>query len=391
MPKFDVTINLPGFTVKKVRGYNPIVYEVRYQGKASCPHCRSKGLRKKDRFVREVNHETVGLRTSRLRFCGYKYQCRCCGRYFRQRFDGILPWQRSSEPLRKQIYHLHTKGVSRRDLGEQLGCSDNTISRWYQHVYHLEDKKRLSMRCPEILGIDEHRFNKRIGYMTTFCDLKKHRIFDVTQGKSTQDLASFLESLEGKERVKVVCMDMSDGYRSIIRRYFPNAKIVADRFHVVRLVLYHLIKTCQTIDEELKTKRGITKLLRMHASRLTAKQSERLKAYFAKQKAIEAIYLFKEKMMTLLLHKKQTKIQCKEHIAQFLQTIEQLKQISFDSCKTLAKSLLHWQEEIVRMWRFSKSNGITEGFHRIMKLIQRRAFGFRNVENYRMRVRVLCS
>ncbi|HHU0003810.1 TPA: transposase [Legionella pneumophila] len=47
-------------------------------------------------------------------------------------------------------------------------------------------------------------------------------------------------------------------------------------------------------------------------------------------------------------------------------------------------------EEIVRMWRFRKSNGITEGFHRKMKLIQRRAYGFRNFDNYRTRVRVLC-
>ncbi len=43
------------------------------------------------------------------------------------------------------------------------------------------------------------------------------------------------------------------------------------------------------------------------------------------------------------------------------------------------------------MWRFTKSNGITEGFHRKMKLIQRRAYGFRNFENSRTRVRVLCK
>ncbi|MGL5742751.1 MAG: transposase, partial [Legionella sp.] len=44
---------------------------------------------------------------------------------------------------------------------------------------------------------------------------------------------------------------------------------------------------------------------------------------------------------------------------------------------------------VARMWRFSKSNGITEGFHRKMKLIQRRAYGFRKFENYRVRVKVL--
>ena len=45
------------------------------------------------------------------------------------------------------------------------------------------------------------------------------------------------------------------------------------------------------------------------------------------------------------------------------------------------------------MWLYSptKSNGITEGFHNKMEMISRRAFGFRNFENYRLRVRVLCG
>lgn len=72
----------------------------------------------------------------------------------------------------------------------------------------------------------------------------------------------------------------------------------------------------------------------------------------------------------------------------------------FESCKTevmaigretLGKTLYHWRDEVVRMWRFSKSSGITEGFHRKMKLIQRRAYGFKNFENYRLRVKVLCA
>lgn len=43
------------------------------------------------------------------------------------------------------------------------------------------------------------------------------------------------------------------------------------------------------------------------------------------------------------------------------------------------------------MWRFHLNNGITEGFHRKMKLIQRRAYGYRNFANYRLRVLVECS
>ena len=51
--------------------------------------------------------------------------------------------------------------------------------------------------------------------------------------------------------------------------------------------------------------------------------------------------------------------------------------------KKLGRTIRQWFEPIIRMWRFTKSNGITEGFHRKMKLIQRRAYGYRNFENYR--------
>jgi transposase len=82
---------------------------------------------------------------------------------------------------------------------------------------------------------------------------------------------------------------------------------------------------------------------------------------------------------------------CKRIIPIFLKMIQALKQSSFKKLVTLGKTLYQWREEVIRMWRFSKNNGITEGFHRKMKLIQRRAYGFRNFENYRLRVSVLCS
>jgi len=68
-----------------------------------------------------------------------------------------------------------------------------------------------------------------------------------------------------------------------------------------------------------------------------------------------------------------------------------LDQFTKSPAKALANTILSWLEPIVRMWRFSKSNGITEGFHNKMEMISRRAFGFRNFNNYRMRVLALCG
>ena len=135
----------------------------------------------------------------------------------------------------------------------------------------------------------------------------------------------------------------------------------------------------------------MSKLLNKHARNLTQKQARRLADYLGRRPAIEGIYRFKEGLMEVLSAKNQTKKQCRILVHRLLEAIAQLRQSGFEDCQKLGKTLESWQEEIARMWRFSRSNGITEGYHRKMKLIQRRAFGFRNFENYRKRVRALCA
>jgi transposase len=48
-----------------------------------------------------------------------------------------------------------------------------------------------------------------------------------------------------------------------------------------------------------------------------------------------------------------------------------------------------WSQEITATWRFARNNGITEGFHTKMEVLQRQAYGFRNFQNSRLRVRVM--
>lgn len=70
------------------------------------------------------------------------------------------------------------------------------------------------------------------------------------------------------------------------------------------------------------------------------------------------------------MKKHRTAKQCKQLIEYFLKVVESLKQSPFEYLKTLGKTFYQGREEIVRMERFTKNNGITEGFHRKMKLIQ---------------------
>ena len=199
-----------------------------------------------------------------------------------------------------------------------------TIERWYHRRYLLEYQEIKGLPCPQILGIDEHSFSKKQGYATTFCNLKKHKIFDIVKGRSAKDLKNYLEQLPGKEQVKVVCIDLSSSYRGLIQRYFPNAKIVADRFHVIRLMLQMCMQTYQDIDPGMKNQRGLLAALRTHPDNLTAKKLEKRDEYLKAQPAIAAIYEFKRRLHRLLMKKTMQARRCKRVIPLFLKMVTAL-------------------------------------------------------------------
>ena len=132
------------------------------------------------------------------------------------------------------------------------------------------------------------------------------------------------------------------------------------------------------------------RLLLTRRDRLTDAQKERLRIYFVGRPDIEARYEFLHDTADLLRVRAQGVNSCRKYVADLLSRIDQLRKTPFASLRTLGKTLHNWREEVARMFRFARNNGITEGLHRKMKLIQRRAYGFRNFENSRLRVRVLC-
>lgn len=391
MPKKDSILSLPGFAITKTLSQKPLVLEVSYRRKARCPHCQTTKVRSKASFLRRVRHEVFGLRPTMLQFTAHKFYCPRCKKYFNQRFEGIAKYQRATERLHKQVFVQHTEGISQKNLARLVKAGKATIERWYHQQYQHEYAERQNKKCPVILGIDEHSFTRKGGFATTFCDLKNHSIFDIVKGRSEKDLKIYLQQLPHKERVKVVCIDLSNPYRNIIRRYFPRAMIVADRFHVVRLLQQFFLKTYHAIDPNIKYHRGLLAALRTKTANLTPTRLQRRNDYFKKQPAIEALDQFKQALYELLMLKTKKAKHCKRFIPIFLDLLKQLKLSPFENLKKLGRTFGSWKEEIVRMWRFSKNNGITEGFHRKMKLIQRRAYGFRNFENYRLRVKVLCG
>jgi len=93
----------------------------------------------------------------------------------------------------------------------------------------------------------------------------------------------------------------------------------------------------------------------------------------------------------LLLKKNRTRKQCAPLVKRFLKALYELSQAGLAQLVQLGQTLTSWSAEIATMWRFTRNNGITEGFHTKMEVLQRQAYGFRNFSNYRLRVKIMCS
>jgi len=388
----EIVLGLPQYEITAIeRSGGTITISARHGGPISCPHCQGSRLRNKGWYLRTVRHEDWGFRRCLLRLNLRKSRCLDCGRSFRQRLPGIQPFQRASESFQEMVYQQHLDGINRSCLGRRKGIGAATVQRYF--LRHLQRRARQDHPpvCPKVLGIDEHFFTRKQGYATTFCDLQNHRIYDVALGRSEAALEAYFLRLEGKEQVRVVCMDLAAVYRSIVKRHFPKAVIVADRFHVIRLINHHFLACWREIDPVGSKNRGLLSLMRRHRHNLKPEQKIRLLAYLAEHPALHVIYRFKQRLCYLLLKKHKTRRQCQKLIPRFLRAVVQLRQSGLTQLATLGDTLHSWSEEIARMWRFTRSNGITEGFHNKMETISRQAYGFRNFENYRQRVQVLCA
>lgn len=177
----------------------------------------------------------------------------------------------------------------------------------------------------------------------------------------------------------------------MIKKWFPNAILVSDRFHAVRLVMHHILNQAKELHEELKYKRGWQLVLRKRPENLTDRQKETLQELFERFPVLKPLYEKMRAICDLFNLKGQARSSCRKHAKALYQHIHDLKYSPYEHLHKLAKSLQSWDEPLAAMWRFSRNNSITEGFHRKMKLIQRRAYGFRNFYNYRLRVIAQCG
>ena len=179
-------------------------------------------------------HESWGMRRCVLELETYKWVCRACGRSFWQRFPGLQPRLRRlnrSGAVSVRSTLMASVAVAWRNGKDSRARPWNAGFGWYLELLAGRTHRAGSVR--RFWALMSTSLPGVTGYATTFCDLKNHKVHDVVLGRSEASLESYLERLEGKDLVRVVCMDLAASYRALVRKHFPQARIVADRFHVI--------------------------------------------------------------------------------------------------------------------------------------------------------------
>lgn len=388
MSQMDCILGIPGLKIESVKSGKSIEVWAKPSARPSCIYCHHPRVHIKATRYRHLKHSRMGNRLVILHLVVHKYRCLSCHRYFQLRLPGILPRRRATENFRLEVFEAHSRGVSQKALSSthRIGCA--TVERWYPAFIQQRVSELAGRPCPRILGIDEHFFSRKRGYATTFVDLANHKVFDVVLGRSQASLAAYLSQLLERHKVQIVVMDLSETYRSIVKNYFPNAKIVTDRFHVIRMINHHFLASWTKQDPIGRKNRGLLSLVRRHTWHLKPEQVPKLNAYLPSFPVLKALYDAKQKLVSLLLLKTLRAKQVKQMLPQLLQLIEPFNN---SPAHAIASTLQAWLDPIVRMWRFPQSNGVTEGFHHKMEMISRRAYGFRNFNNYCLRVLALCG
>jgi transposase len=222
-------------------------------------------------------------------------------------------------------------------------------------------------------------------FVTAIADHKGRRLFEVVEGRSKDELQAGLLAIPGRENVRWVSLDLSPTYRNFARSFFPNARLVADHFHVVRLLNPVINRKRKEITGDDR-KNPIRKLLLTSAFKLDFFKRAAILKWLAQHPELSELYHAKEALHGFY------RIKGRERAKRALTSItDRFGMSRVPEIRALRKTLMSWRQEILAYFETGLTNGRVEGFNGKAKLVRMRAYGYRSFKNYRLRLLNACA
>lgn len=290
-------------------------------------------------------------------------------------------------------------GRSVNDVAGTLGCDWHTVNDAVlaYGTALIEHPERFG--TVTALGLDETGFVRlapyyRTSFITSIVDVGQGQLLDIVEGRGGQGSKEWLKNrdLAWKAAITHGTLDLSSAYKAVFTAELPDATLVADPFHVVKLATSKLDETRRRVQNEMLGHRGHKDDPLYRCRRLLTKAEERL-SEDGKTKLLNLLEAGDPKGdVATAWHAKEAVRELYSHQDQEL-AITWLDELAADlsdkirppEVRSLGRTLKRWRLEITAWHACHFTNGPTEAMNNLIKRIKRVAFGFTSFRNYRTR------
>jgi transposase len=353
-----------------------------------CPQCGSRNVIKRGCSERWVKTVPIGFKPVWLVIPVQRVGCCNCDSV--RRIDiGIAETRRWYTKAFERYALALAKKMTIQDVADLLGVGWDTIkSIFKRYLFHRFAKPKLGKL--KYIAIDEISVRKGQKYLTLVMDLESGAVVFVGEGRSRETLLPFWKRLK-KTRAKIaaVATDMNAGYIRAVMESLPDAAIVFDRFHVVKLMNEKITQIRRQLFRELssplakKAVKGTRWILLKNPENLDESRDEkqRLDEALRLNKPLATAYYLKEDLRQLW--SQPDKATAEKVIADWIARAEASE---IRPLQVMARTIARHRFGILTYYDHPISSGPIEGTNNKIKTLKRQAYGYRDMEFFKLRI-----
>jgi len=377
-------------TERRFEGKRWVMKIVEERRRLRCPVCGAFKVIRRGNVPRDFLAPPIGSKVVVLRYAVPRVECLACGLVRQVRLPFAEEHRRFTKSFERYVLEL-SKHMTIKDVAHHLGVGWDVVKD-IQKRYLGRRFRRIPLGKLRRIAIDEIASKKGHKYLTIVLDLDTGAVVFVGDGKGTEALKPFwAKLLRAKAHLEAEAMDLSPAYLSAVMKNLRGVAIVFDRFHVMKLFNDKLSNLRRDLYRESDV---LGKKMLKGARWLLLKNAENLKDDREERKRLEEALRFNEPLAEAYY--------MKEHLRQFWKQPDKKTAVRFldewiswgfsSGIKVLidmARTLAFYRFGLLAWFDHRISTGPLEGTNNKIKTLKRQAYGFRDMEFFKLKILAL--
>ena len=391
----------------KIKGVETTVVEANltYTSPDICPICGCKNennaIIKNGTKLSNIKLPKASRLNTILKLHKQRFLCRNCNHTFSASSSIVNTNCFISNNTKLSIVLDAKKKRSEKDIGLDNNVSHSTVNKIIHSLY--KNFKIIKNHLPKHISFDEFKSVKSVDASMSFIFInnENNEIINILEDRRLNQLIRYFMSYSRQARLSVqtVCMDMYSPYISLVKKVFPNAEIITDKFHIVQLISRSLNKTRINAMKTDKTNynklKRYWKLILKNRDDLDDNLFRHYTCFSKLMREVDIVdYIIdtnEELKETYYLYQDLLYAIKKKKADAFYQAIESASNLISDYMKTSIKTLKEYKKYISNSFIYVYTNGAIEGTNNLIKVIKRIAFGYKSFVQFKIRILLITN